>query len=140
MDRNKANFGVLYGQKNPYINRLNDIKKCPYKTVFKDVVMPEVIDSAISEGIAAGSGPSELKFVLPLSSGQKGDAASCREPGANAYLAKPLMSAQYDAINTTLGASSKIKDQASLDTTHPFHDERRHLHILSGGGDSGGRT
>ena len=74
-------------------------------------------------------------IVLAAASGQRGDAAQCRQIGINAYLTRPFKSLDLlDAIMLALGGS---KRSDNLITRHSLREKRRSLQILVATHDSG---
>ena len=72
--------------------------------------------------------------VLAASSGQRGDAAQCRQIGVNAYLTRPFKSLDLlDAVMLALGN----RRAENLITRHSLREKRRSLQILVATHDSG---
>jgi PAS domain S-box-containing protein len=103
----------------------------PYRLVLLDVNMPGMDGFETSERIGRIRGRDERDVIILTSSGQRGDAARCRELGIAAYLTKPVkQSSLLDAVLTVLGKTEPEGEEPPLVTRHTLRETRRPLHIL----------
>jgi PAS domain S-box-containing protein len=104
----------------------------PYRLLLIDVHMPGMDGFELVRRIRQDPDNSDLVIMILTSSGQRGDAARCRELKISAYLTKPVkQSSLLDAIMTVLG---KIEPQDSLPqlvTQHVLREKQKlRLRIL----------
>ncbi len=103
----------------------------PFGMVLLDGNMPEMDGFMLARRIKEDQNLDEARLIMLTSSGQRGDAARCRELGVDAYLMKPIMQSDLlDAIMTALGLSRKKNTAASLITRHSLREARHQLRIL----------
>jgi len=70
-------------------------------------------------------------IMMLTSSGERGDAARCRELGISAYLTKPIkQSYLLDTITTILGRTEPETAETPLVTRHSLRESQRPLRIL----------
>jgi CheY-like chemotaxis protein len=74
--------------------------------------------------------PDGTPVVVVVASGQRGDAARCRERGVRGYLPRPLTSADLIDIVRSSMALTLAGDTTTLVTTHWLRDGRPSLHVL----------
>ena len=80
----------------------------PFALLLTDAHMPEMDGFALVENIRQEADLHNLAIMMLTSSGQRGDAARCREVGIAAYLVKPIVQQQLlDGILAVLGASGR---------------------------------
>jgi PAS domain S-box-containing protein len=102
-----------------------------YSLILLDAQMPETDGFALAESIKRNPDWSGASIMMHSSSGQRGDAARCRELGVSAYLTKPIRQGEMlDAILTALGSRPQDKSPAELVTRHSLRENRYRLHIL----------
>jgi two-component system, sensor histidine kinase and response regulator len=76
----------------------------PYKLMITDLLMPEMDGFSLVEHIRQTPGLSAPTIMMLTSSGERGDAARCRELGIAAYLMKPVRRSELrQAIAQVLG-------------------------------------
>ena len=119
-----------------------------------DAQMPDMDGFTLVQRVRQQADLRNITIMMLTSSGQRGDAARCRELGIAAYLVKPIAQMQlYDAILTVLTSKARaarvpgpvLKDlgpqdglgvdgskslEAPLVTRHSLREARRSLHIL----------
>jgi signal transduction histidine kinase/DNA-binding response OmpR family regulator len=103
----------------------------PFQIILLDVNMPDVDGFELAERIHRTGGPSAAPLIIMLtSSGQRGDAARCRELGVAAYLTKPVQRFELrETLTTVLAPGFLLKDgemqSASLVTRHSLRENRQ---------------
>jgi PAS domain S-box-containing protein len=102
-----------------------------YSLILLDAQMPGTDGFALAESMKNNPDWSGSSIMMHSSSGQRGDAARCRELGVSAYLTKPIRQGEMlDAILTALGSRPHDKSAAELVTRHSLRENRYRLHIL----------
>jgi PAS domain S-box-containing protein len=102
----------------------------PFALIIADARMPGLDGFGLAERIKARPQLATATIMLLTSSGQRGDAARCRELGVAAYLIKPVAQSELlEAILRVLGAQPEAA-RASLVTRHLLRETRRTLRIL----------
>jgi CheY-like chemotaxis protein len=103
----------------------------PFHVMLLDVNMPVMDGFDLAHRIRANPEYNEVLMIMLTSSGQRGDAARCRELGIAAYLTKPVkQSSLLDAILTVLGTREPEDTEAPLVTQHMLRERQRSLRIL----------
>jgi PAS domain S-box-containing protein len=103
----------------------------PFPLVLTDAQMPDMdgftlVGQIRQEPLLAGA-----TIMMLTSSGQRGDAARCRELGVAAYLSKPIGQADLlDALLGALGSRGQAVDRPRLVTRHSLRESRHHLRVL----------
>jgi CheY-like chemotaxis protein len=96
-----------------------------------DVNMPAMDGFELAKRIQQEPENSNLVIMVLTSSGQRGDAARCRELGISAYLTKPVkQSSLLDAIMTILGKTEPADAPPVLVTQHVLREKQRRIRIL----------
>jgi CheY-like chemotaxis protein/HPt (histidine-containing phosphotransfer) domain-containing protein len=99
--------------------------------VLLDAVMPGMDGFALAEQIKQRPELAEATIMMQTASGQRGDAARCRELGIASYLTKPIKQSELlDAILTVLGKSAQEDEPSVLVTRHSLREGRQRRHIL----------
>jgi len=102
----------------------------PFGLALLDVRMPEMDGFTLAQKIQSDGGLACTPLVLLTSSGQKGDAARCRELGVAGYLTKPVMASELiEAVLAVLGPRPQA-EQTVLVTRHSLRETRRRLRVL----------
>ncbi len=106
--------------------------KTPYSFILLDAQMPEVDGFMLAERIKEKPEFARSALIMLTSSGQRGDAARCKELGVNAYLLKPVNPWElYRAILTIMGTTLPPEaEPATLLTQHSIKESQRPLSIL----------
>jgi len=118
----------------------------PFALVLLDAMMPEMDGFTVAERIKQTPAFAGTKIIILSSTGQRGDAARCRELGVAAYLNKPISPADLlDAIKMVVGGqlggevgqvgnlshNADVPARSSpLITRHTLRENRRALRIL----------
>ena len=111
--------------------RSGNFKDHPIELLLIDANMPAMDGFDVVEAIRSLAHPDPPAIMMLTSSGQRGDAARCRELGIAAYLVKPIMQSQLlEAILTVLGARSKSSQPQPLVTRHSLTESQKSLSIL----------
>ncbi len=105
----------------------------PYSLMLLDYNMPGMDGFDLTTHINNDPELGGLTIIMLTSSGQRGDAARCRELGISAYLTKPVkQSSLLDAIMTLLGGTTVVESAttANLLTRHSIRENKHALRIL----------
>jgi PAS domain S-box-containing protein len=103
----------------------------PFRLLLLDINMPDMDGFELAERIRQEHENNNLAIMVLTSSGQRGDAAHCRELGISAYLTKPVkQSSLLDAIMTILGKTDPADARPQLVTQHVLREHQRQLRIL----------
>jgi CheY-like chemotaxis protein len=103
----------------------------PYRLLLCDVNMPDMDGFEMVKRIKQHPDLESPTIMMLTSSGERGDAARCRELGISAYLTKPIMQAYLlDAITTILGRVEPETVETPLVTRHTLRGSQRSLRIL----------
>ncbi|HHL40196.1 MAG TPA: response regulator [Deltaproteobacteria bacterium] len=101
----------------------------PYPLILLDSHMPGMDGFELASKIREDGELSGATVMMLTSSGQRGDAARCRNLGISAYLMKPIKpSSLLDAILTVLGKGES--GAGELVTRHTLRRRRRTLRVL----------
>jgi CheY-like chemotaxis protein len=102
-----------------------------FDLILTDVCMPGEDGFSLIKELRPRLG--KARVVLLTSAGTVGDAVKCRSAGVDAYLAKPVRSAElHSAILAVLAEAGSPESSArpSLVTRHVLEESKRHLRIL----------
>ena len=103
----------------------------PFRLFLLDVHLPLMDGFELAQRIREQPGYDRSAVIILTSSGQRGDAARCRELGIAAYLTKPVkQSSLHGAVLTVLGTTEPAGAAAPLVTRHTIRETRRSLNIL----------
>ena len=103
----------------------------PFRLMLLDVNMPSMDGFELAKRLQQEPDSGNLVIMVLTSSGQRGDAARCRELGISAYLTKPVkQSSLLDAIMTILGKTEPADARPQLVTQHVLREKQRRLRIL----------
>ncbi len=101
-----------------------------FPLVLIDAQMPGMDGFMLAERIQQNPSLAGATVMMLTSTGQRGDAARCRELGISAYLIKPIRQSELlDAIMTALGQPQDDGPQR-LVTRHLLREARQKLRIL----------
>jgi CheY-like chemotaxis protein len=95
--------------------------------------MPEMDGFQVARETSRTSSMQQTTVVMLTSSGQRGDAARCRELGVAAYLTKPVTQSNlFDAIVKALNPAATGTNAATpqLVTQHTLREDKRSLPVL----------
>ncbi len=102
-----------------------------FRIVLTDAQMPGVDGFMLAERIKQEAYLDAPVVMMISSSGQRGDAARCRELGIGAYLTKPVRESELlDAILRVLEINGPAPSGPNLVTRHSLRETRRSLQIL----------
>jgi PAS domain S-box-containing protein len=102
-----------------------------FPLILLDAQMPDMDGFALAESIKRNPDWNAATVMMLTSSGQRGDAARCREIGVSAYLTKPVQQTELlDAILTALGTPPAQSFPSALVTRHSLRENRPRLQIL----------
>jgi PAS domain S-box-containing protein len=105
--------------------------KEPYRLLLLDVNMPIMDGFELAERMREKKEYRDVVIMMLTSSGQRGDAARCRNLGIAAYLTKPVkQSSLLDAILTIMGTAEPEGAPAPLVTQHTLREFERPMDIL----------
>jgi len=100
-----------------------------YRVALIDSHMPGMDGFALAERLQHDPRMAGAVIMMLTSSGQRGDAARCRQLGIAAYLVKPIGSSELmQALLVALGQSAEVV--RPLVTRHSLREDRRGLRIL----------
>jgi two-component system, sensor histidine kinase and response regulator len=104
----------------------------PLPLLLVDATMPEMDGFALVEYIRQDPQLAPARLIMLTSSGQRGDAARCRQLGVGAYLTKPVGQAELlNAILQVLGGKGeKLRDAPPLVTRRTLREGSLGLRIL----------
>ncbi len=105
----------------------------PYPLLLLDGCMPEMDGFQVAREISQAPSLQKTTIVMLTSSGQRGDAARCRELGVAAYLTKPVTQSNlFDAIVKALKLTAAGANTATpqLVTQHTLREDKRSLRVL----------
>jgi len=103
----------------------------PFVVLLVDVQMPGMDGFSLVERMRQEAEVGNPAILMLTSSGQRGDAARCRELGISAYLTKPVKQSElWDALMLIFGAQVMGEDASPLITRHLLRENRRRLRIL----------
>jgi PAS domain S-box-containing protein len=103
----------------------------PFGLLLLDGNLPTMGGFELVEQIRQAPGNSNLIIMILTSSGQRGDAARCRDLEISAYLVKPVKhSALLDAIMTVTKKPAPAEAKPLLVTRHVLRENQRHYCIL----------
>ncbi len=95
-----------------------------------DMLLPDLDGFTVAAGIREQAGPDGPRVILLTRSGQRGDAARCRDLGVAGYLSKPVGPLDLlDAIRAVLGGGADAP-HPTLVTRHSLRESRPQLEIL----------
>src|SRR5271157_76645 len=106
--------------------------KDSFAVILTDLNMPDMDGFTLVEQLRQSPElAGEAKVIMLTSSGQRGDAARCRELGVAAYLTKPVSQSElFEAILRVLGMSGSQPEPAALITRHTLREGKKKLRIL----------
>jgi two-component system sensor histidine kinase/response regulator len=103
----------------------------PFSLLLSDVNMPTMDGFDLVEKIKHDPDLAGPTIMMLSSTGERGDAARCRDLGISAYLTKPVGQASLlAAITTVLGRTEPETVEAPLVTRHMLRELPRRLRIL----------
>ena len=103
----------------------------PFALVMIDLDQAEVDGLAMVEKIKTHPHFSHVAIIMVSSTGQRGDAARCRERGVAAYLIKPIEETDFlNALAAVLGPSPQRGERAPLITRHTLQKDKTALKVL----------
>jgi CheY-like chemotaxis protein len=103
----------------------------PFRLMLLDAMMPRLDGFGVAERVRATPEFADLKILMLTSSGQRGDAARCRELDVGGYLTKPVNQSELlDAIMNVLADESAAGTVTPTVTRHSLRERRRSLRVL----------
>jgi PAS domain S-box-containing protein len=104
----------------------------PFAVAILDGRMADIDGFELAERIRSNTALASIPLILLASAGLRGDAARCRDLGIQAYLPKPVSSADLlDTIRRIVShVAAENPEGAPLLTRHSLREARRHLKIL----------
>jgi signal transduction histidine kinase/CheY-like chemotaxis protein len=103
----------------------------PFRLILLDVNLPLMDGFVVAERIREHPECDGSAIVILTSSGQRGDAARCRELGISAYLSKPVkQSSLLEVVLTVLGTTVPEGATLPLVTQHTLREGSHSLRIL----------
>ena len=104
----------------------------PYALTLLDGCMPEMDGFEVAQELKETPELTNTTIMMLTSSGQRGEAARCREMGVAAYLTKPItQSSLFDAIvNVLKSPSAPTNTTPKLVTRDTLQESKRSLRIL----------
>jgi len=104
--------------------------RAPFAVAILDADMPDIDGFEIARRIRATGEADGTAVILLTLSGQRGDAARCREIGVSAYHSKPTTSAELlDTIRAVVSHEHRARPE-QLVTRHSLRTGRRSLRLL----------
>ncbi|MBF0344436.1 MAG: response regulator [Nitrospirae bacterium] len=101
-----------------------------FDLILTDANMPELDGFGLAEKIMQNCKDKRLPIIMLTSSGQRGDAARCKELGISAYLIKPIKQSELlDAILRVMGGRG-VEQRPPLLTRHKMRESKKRLNIL----------
>ncbi len=110
---------------------LSDVRRKsePYRVAAIDMLLPDIDGFSVAARIRDAA-PETARVILLTRSGQRGDAARCRDLGIAGYLSKPVNPLDLlDAIRAVLGRDDGASHPA-LVTRHSLREAKPKLDIL----------
>jgi signal transduction histidine kinase/DNA-binding response OmpR family regulator len=96
----------------------------PVTLLLTDAHMPEMDGFSLAEQVAGDAALAGTPIMMLTSSGQRGDAALCREMGIAAYLTKPVSQSELrEAVLMLLDRTSAHLPAGELITRHAIHEK-----------------
>jgi signal transduction histidine kinase/CheY-like chemotaxis protein len=96
----------------------------PVTLLLTDAHMPEMDGFSLAEQVAGDPALAGTPIMMLASSGQRGDAALCRELGISAYLTKPVSQSELrEAVFMLLERASANLPGDGLITRHAIHEK-----------------
>jgi two-component system, sensor histidine kinase and response regulator len=103
----------------------------PFGLMLLDARMPRLDGFGVAARVRATPELAGLKILMLTSSGQRGDAARCRELGVGGYLTKPVNQSElFDAIMNVLADETPAGVTGPTVTRHSLRERRRALRVL----------
>jgi CheY-like chemotaxis protein len=103
----------------------------PFRLMLLDGNLPVMGGFELAERIRQEADNIDLAIIILATTGQRGDAARCRELGISAYLIKPVkQSSLLDAMLTVLGNPTPAEAKPPLVTRHVLRENQPHYCIL----------
>ncbi len=146
VDDNPTNRLVLYGMLKNWkmipkavesgkaaLKEISRDKKAGKKfdLILIDSQMPEMDGFSLMERIIEEDYSGNSTIMMLTSSGNRGDAARCRELGIRGYLLKPIKQSELlDAILLMFGTKTEEKNNELLITRHSVRESKKGLKIL----------
>jgi len=101
----------------------------PYRVAAIDMLLPDLDGFTVASGIRDAARPNGPRVILLTRSGQRGDAARCRDLGVAGYLSKPINPLDLlDAIRAVLGPDDAARP--ALVTRHSLREAKPKLDVL----------
>jgi len=123
-------FLAQNGQEALEILNRNKDETSPFHLIITDMQMPGMNGFDLAERIRQQERFRKIPILLLTSSGQRGDAARCRQIGINGYLTKPTRQNElYQTILAVLGNNNN-STTVSLVTRHTLRANRVQLKVL----------
>ncbi|RMG21651.1 MAG: response regulator, partial [Methanobacteriota archaeon] len=95
----------------------------PFSLLLLDQQMPEMDGFTLAQAIRAKAPFASVPMLLLTSSGQRGDAARCRQIGINGYLIKPVIPSElFGAILLVMSFASHHQGAQKLVTRHTLRE------------------
>jgi PAS domain S-box-containing protein len=102
----------------------------PFRVAAIDMLLPDLEGFAVAARLRDLGAPDGPRVVLLTRSGQRGDAARCRDLGVAGYLSKPVNPLDLlDAIRAVLGGSTEVRGP-DLVTRHSLREAKPRLSVL----------
>jgi len=102
----------------------------PLSVAIVDVLLRDVPGFEFARRIRLDPELADTRVILLTRSGQRGDAARCREIGISGYLTKPVSTGELLESVQAVMHSSDSQDESQLVTRHTLRETRRKLHVL----------